>query len=75
MENKTVFATYPSLADRVVVVTGGATGIGESIVEAFAGQQARVVFLDIEERCRRAINPAAQIFRSFSSRLPSLRPD
>jgi NAD(P)-dependent dehydrogenase (short-subunit alcohol dehydrogenase family) len=49
VENKTVFATHPSLADRVVVVTGGATGIGESIVEAFAGQQARVVFLDIED--------------------------
>jgi NAD(P)-dependent dehydrogenase (short-subunit alcohol dehydrogenase family) len=35
--------------DRVVVVTGGATGIGESIIEAFAEQQARTVFLDIED--------------------------
>src|ERR1700688_4506893 len=49
MENKAVFATYPSLVDRVVVVTGGATGIGESIIEAFAEQQARTVFLDIED--------------------------
>jgi NAD(P)-dependent dehydrogenase (short-subunit alcohol dehydrogenase family) len=49
MENKAVFATYPSLVNRVVVVTGGATGIGESIIEAFAEQQARTVFLDIED--------------------------
>ena len=40
-------ASYPSLRDRVVVVTGGASGIGEAIVEAFALQEARVVFLDI----------------------------
>jgi NAD(P)-dependent dehydrogenase (short-subunit alcohol dehydrogenase family) len=42
-------ASYPSLEDRLVVVTGGATGIGEAIVEAFAGQRARVVFLDIQD--------------------------
>ena len=42
------FATYPSLRDRVVVVTGGAEGIGESLVEQFARQGARVVFLDVQ---------------------------
>jgi D-xylose 1-dehydrogenase len=47
MKNKT--AVYPSLEDRLVVVTGGASGIGESIVEAFARQNAQVVFLDIQE--------------------------
>ena len=26
-------ASYPSLKDKVVLVTGGATGIGESIVK------------------------------------------
>lgn len=41
------FATYPSLRDRVVVVTGGASGIGADMVRAFAGQGARVAFLDI----------------------------
>ena len=43
------FARYPSLKDRPVLVTGGATGIGADIVTAFAGQGARVGFLDIQE--------------------------
>lgn len=43
------FATYPSLRGRVVVVTGGATGIGESIVEHFCGQGSKVIFLDIQD--------------------------
>jgi NAD(P)-dependent dehydrogenase (short-subunit alcohol dehydrogenase family) len=42
------FASYPSLRGRVVVVTGGASGIGERIVEQFAGQGAHVAFLDIQ---------------------------
>ena len=41
------FASYPSLKGQAVIVTGGATGIGASIVEHFAGQGARVGFLDI----------------------------
>lgn len=41
-------ATYPSLIDRTVLVTGGATGIGASLVEHFAGQGARVGFIDID---------------------------
>ncbi len=43
------YATYPSLRDRVVLITGGATGIGESLVRHFARQGARVAFLDIED--------------------------
>ena len=42
------FGRYPSLRDRVVVVTGGATGIGEQMVEQFAKQGAKVTFLDIQ---------------------------
>jgi NAD(P)-dependent dehydrogenase (short-subunit alcohol dehydrogenase family) len=43
------FGSYPSLRGRVVVVTGGASGIGERIVEQFAQQGANVAFLDIQK--------------------------
>jgi NAD(P)-dependent dehydrogenase (short-subunit alcohol dehydrogenase family) len=43
------FATYPSLADRHVFISGGATGIGAAFVEQFARQGARVSFIDIDE--------------------------
>lgn len=43
------YARYPSLDGRVVLVTGGAGGIGASIVEHFAEQRAKVAFLDVEE--------------------------
>lgn len=42
------FAQYPSLKDRTVLVTGGATGIGSDIVTAFAAQGAKVGFIDIQ---------------------------
>jgi NAD(P)-dependent dehydrogenase (short-subunit alcohol dehydrogenase family) len=40
--------TYAGLAGRVVLITGGASGIGAAFVRAFAAQQARVAFLDID---------------------------
>jgi D-xylose 1-dehydrogenase len=43
------FATYPSLIDRSVLITGGASGIGAAFVEHFAHQGARVAFLDIDD--------------------------
>ena len=43
------FARYPSLQGRAVLVTGGATGIGESIVTHFARQGARVALFDIQD--------------------------
>jgi NAD(P)-dependent dehydrogenase (short-subunit alcohol dehydrogenase family) len=39
---------YGSLKDRSVLITGGASGIGAALVEAFAAQGARVSFLDID---------------------------
>jgi NAD(P)-dependent dehydrogenase (short-subunit alcohol dehydrogenase family) len=44
----TSFANYPSLSDRVVLITGGATGIGASLVESFVEQGAKVGFIDID---------------------------
>ncbi len=42
-------ATYPSLKDRRVLITGGATGIGAALVRAFAAQGGHVGFVDIQE--------------------------
>ena len=41
-------AIYPDLADKVVLVTGGASGIGEAIVRRFAAQKSIVAFVDIQ---------------------------
>jgi NAD(P)-dependent dehydrogenase (short-subunit alcohol dehydrogenase family) len=41
-------ARYPSLADMPVVISGGASGIGEALVRNFAAQGAKVGFVDIQ---------------------------
>ena len=41
-------ANYPSLEGRCVFITGGATGIGAAMVEAFALQGAMVAFVDLD---------------------------
>ena len=43
------FALYPSLKDIPVLVTGGASGIGEKIVRAFASQGSKVSFIDFDK--------------------------
>ena len=48
-------ATYPSLAGRVVFVTGGGSGIGAAMVTAFARNEARVVFVDIDATASTAL--------------------
>ncbi len=49
------FAVYPSLSDRVVFITGGGSGIGAAMVEAFAEQGARVAFVDIAQEESKAL--------------------
>lgn len=49
------FATYPSLAGRTVIVTGGASGIGAEIVAAFAAQGSRVGFVDLDAAAAEAL--------------------
>jgi NAD(P)-dependent dehydrogenase (short-subunit alcohol dehydrogenase family) len=57
-----------SLKDKVVLVTGGARGIGRAMVEAFAEKGAQIVVADLDEEGAEAL--AVQIGRpSFSVRL------
>jgi NAD(P)-dependent dehydrogenase (short-subunit alcohol dehydrogenase family) len=50
------FASYPSLKDRAVFVSGGGSGIGASIVEHFCEQGAKVGFVDIDEAASQALS-------------------
>ncbi len=61
------FARYPSLADKVVFVTGGGSGIGAGVVEHFCAQHANVVFVDIDDTASAAL--CARI-RGAGARVP-----
>lgn len=58
------FATYPSLHGKPVLVTGGASGIGASMVSAFAEQGAKVAFLDRDAQASAAV--AAETGAAFA---------
>jgi D-xylose 1-dehydrogenase len=54
------YASYPSLKDRSVLITGGGSGIGAALVQHFAAQGAKVGFVDIaEEPSRRLVEQVA----------------
>ncbi|MDL4863518.1 SDR family oxidoreductase [Halomonas elongata] len=63
---------YHSLRDKLVFVSGGGSGIGAALVRAFAGQGARVVFVDIDVATSEALvaelNPAEVRFRECDIR-------
>jgi len=56
-------AIYPSLAGKRVFISGGASGIGEGFVEAFAAQGAKVAFCDIAQQAGEAV--AARVGATF----------
>jgi NAD(P)-dependent dehydrogenase (short-subunit alcohol dehydrogenase family) len=75
------YARYPSLQGRRVLITGGATGIGASLVAHFWAQGARVGFIDIDaaagtalaERLTVASHDRAEV--DTADALPAVPPD
>jgi NAD(P)-dependent dehydrogenase (short-subunit alcohol dehydrogenase family) len=60
---------YPELKNRVVLVTGGANGIGAAIVFAFRQQQARVFFCDTDSPAGKSLaNEIGAVFQPVDLR-------
>lgn len=55
MTDTSRFARYPSLAGKVVLITGGGSGIGACMVREFVAQGSRVAFLDFDKTAGEAI--------------------
>ncbi|MFT5294315.1 MAG: NAD(P)-dependent dehydrogenase (short-subunit alcohol dehydrogenase family) [Colwellia sp.] len=53
MNNSTL---YQCLKNKIVFITGGASGIGAAMVKAFADQQAKVAFIDIDNQAAQKLN-------------------
>jgi D-xylose 1-dehydrogenase len=47
--------TYPDLAAKTILITGGGSGIGAAFTQAFAQQRSQVAFIDIAEEASRAL--------------------
>lgn len=65
------YASYPSLQGRHVLISGGASGIGASLVREFAAQASRVSFLDIDRQAGAAL---VQELSGASAHVPSFLP-
>lgn len=74
------YASYPSLSGRCVFISGGATGIGATLVSAFAAQGAQVGFVDIDADAGQALAqqlaadglPAPLFLRADVTDIPAL---
>jgi NAD(P)-dependent dehydrogenase (short-subunit alcohol dehydrogenase family) len=53
--NLSTSAQYHSISGKVVFITGGASGIGRAMVKAFVQQQAKVAFIDIDDKAARSL--------------------
>lgn len=67
-DDMTQFAIYPSLKDKVVLITGGGSGIGASHVEHFCAQGAVVGFIDNNPTCSEEL---VQKMKAASWRVPT----
>ena len=63
------FATYPSIAGKTVLITGGGSGIGAAMTEAFHNQNARVAFLDIAD------DPSTKLVERLDGKVQYVRCD
>lgn len=80
MSPEGAYARYPSLAGRCVFISGGASGIGATLVQAFAAQGARVGFVDIDAEAGEALVlrlaaaglPAPRFLRADVTDIPAL---
>ncbi|WP_240310864.1 SDR family oxidoreductase [Altererythrobacter sp. ZODW24] len=55
MQPITGMASYPSLAGKKVIISGGGSGIGAGIVEGFVRQGAAVAFVDVAAEASEAL--------------------
>ena len=62
MSDTGTYAIYPSLKERSVLITGGGSGIGASLVRHFAAQGAKVGFVDI------AAEPSRKLVEEIAAR-------